>query len=96
MTTDAYKVNSLGNLDRASPVEGRIVWDAPLDLERHDAVGGAGAGPPHRHGLRVEVAPLRDTPTRSADALAFGRIALQAFAAVLSRLIAIAAVVLAI
>ena len=27
MTADAYKVNSLGNLDTASPVEGRIVWD---------------------------------------------------------------------
>jgi fatty-acid desaturase len=24
---DAYKVNSLGDLDRASPLEGRIVWD---------------------------------------------------------------------
>ena len=24
---DAYKVNSLGNLDTASPVEGRVVWD---------------------------------------------------------------------
>jgi hypothetical protein len=26
---DFYKVNSLTNLDTASPVEGTIVWDAP-------------------------------------------------------------------
>jgi hypothetical protein len=26
---DFYKVNSLTNFDTASPVEGKIVWDAP-------------------------------------------------------------------
>jgi stearoyl-CoA desaturase (delta-9 desaturase) len=29
---DFYKVNSLTNLDKASPVEGTIVWDAPRSL----------------------------------------------------------------
>src|SRR3569832_2062315 len=29
---DFYKVNSLTNLDKASPVEGAIVWDAPRSL----------------------------------------------------------------
>ena len=29
---DFYKVNSLTNLDTASPVEGTVVWDAPRSL----------------------------------------------------------------
>jgi sn-1 stearoyl-lipid 9-desaturase len=29
---DAFKVNSLTGLDRASPVEGEVVWDAPRSL----------------------------------------------------------------
>jgi sn-1 stearoyl-lipid 9-desaturase len=29
---DFYKVNSLTHLDKASPVEGTIVWDAPRSL----------------------------------------------------------------
>jgi stearoyl-CoA desaturase (delta-9 desaturase) len=29
---DAFKVNSLTGLDRASPVEGQVVWDAPRSL----------------------------------------------------------------
>src|SRR5262249_48689662 len=29
---DAFKVNSLTGLDRASPVEGDVVWDAPRSL----------------------------------------------------------------
>jgi len=29
---DFYKVNSLTNLDKASPVEGTVVWDAPRSL----------------------------------------------------------------
>jgi fatty-acid desaturase len=29
---DAFKVNSLSGLDRASPVEGEVVWDAPRSL----------------------------------------------------------------
>ena len=30
--TNAFKVNSLTGLDRASPVEGRVVWDPPRSI----------------------------------------------------------------
>lgn len=32
MNADAYKVNSLTGLDRASPVTGKVVWDAPRSI----------------------------------------------------------------
>jgi fatty-acid desaturase len=41
MTTDAYKVNSLGDLDRASPVEGRIVWDPARSIWNGSMLAGA-------------------------------------------------------
>jgi stearoyl-CoA desaturase (delta-9 desaturase) len=37
----AFKVNSLTGLDRASPVEGEVVWDAPRSLWNGFMLGGA-------------------------------------------------------
>jgi stearoyl-CoA desaturase (delta-9 desaturase) len=37
----AFKVNSLSGLDRASPVEGRVVWDAPRSLWNAAMLAGA-------------------------------------------------------
>ncbi|MEP0068905.1 acyl-CoA desaturase [Pyruvatibacter sp.] len=38
---DAFKVNSLTNLDTADPVAGRVVWDAPRSLWNIAMFGGA-------------------------------------------------------
>ncbi|HEY0325802.1 MAG TPA: acyl-CoA desaturase [Allosphingosinicella sp.] len=40
-STGAFKVNSLTGLDRASPVEGKVVWDASRSLWNGFMLGGA-------------------------------------------------------
>lgn len=40
-STGAFKVNTLSDLDRADPVAGRVVWDAPRSIWNVVMFGGA-------------------------------------------------------